>query len=179
MRNVLPILLIIASAALFVTFIDPHYQSTKGLQAQIATYDDALNKSKDLQKIRDQLLSRYNTFSSDNLDRLKLLLPDNVDNIRLVLDIDTIASHYGMAISNLKIAQSSPTGQTFTGDTQDVQSVDLTFTVSADYNNFLKFIRDLEDSLRIVDIRTIDFTVNNTKPTATNYTVTVRTYWLP
>lgn len=176
-RSVTPILLIIAAIALFFTYIDPTYSDVKTLQAEVASYDDALNKSKELQQIRDALLARYNTFSTDDLKRLELLLPDTVDNIRLVLDIDTIASRYGLVIKDLKITPSSQTQDSFTPAVDQIKSVDLSFSVVSDYSTFLTFMRDLQDSLRIVDINRIDFVVGDRG--VTTYNVTVRTYWLP
>jgi hypothetical protein len=176
-RNALPILLLLAAIALFVTYIDPTYQDTKIIKTEVASYDDALNKSKELLRIRDTLLAKYNTFSTDDLKRLELLLPDTVDNIRLVLDIDTIASKYGLTITNLNLSQSLPTDASFNPTSNEIKSVDLSFAVSSDYPTFLKFIRDLQDSLRIIDILNIGFTV--TDKTINTYNVTIRTYWLP
>ncbi len=182
-RNLItPIIMLVTSAALFWTVIDPHYQDIKTVNAEIAQYDDALNKSKELQRIRDSLLEKYNLFSPDDLKRLDLLLPDTVDNIRLILDIDTIAARYGAVIRDLSL--SAPTGpsiQSSSGD--EIRSVDLKFSISADYDTFLKFIRDLQDSLRIVDIVNLSFKAGSTEsirgPLYTQYAVTIRTYWLP
>src|SRR3989338_11599292 len=101
--SIIPMLLLVAAVGLFFTFTDPKYQEIKNIQAQIATYDTALDNSKNLLKIRDGLLLIYNSISSENLNRLELLLPDTVDNIRLVLDIDTIASRHGIIVKNLKL----------------------------------------------------------------------------
>jgi len=177
MRTIISIILLVASIGLFVLYINPVYTDIKIIQAEVASYDAALSKSKDLQRIRDALLNRYNSFSADDLTRLGLLLPDTVDNIRLVLDIDTVASHYGVVIKDLQLAQSSPIQDSFNPGNADVKSVDLSFSVSTEYATFLKFIRDLEDSLRVIDITEIDLSTSD--KLTTTYKVTVRTYWLP
>lgn len=178
-RSIFPIALLASAIGLFWTYIDPAYQDVKTIQAEVANYDDALTKSKELQRIRDDLLSRYNTFSTDDLKRLELLLPDTVDNIRLVLDIDTIASRFGVVIRDLKIsgASNNTSPDTFNPGVDQIKSVDLTFSVTADYKVFLEFMRNLQDSLRIIDVVGINFTVPE-KGLAT-YVVTIRTYWLP
>lgn len=176
-KAILPIILVGAAVLLFFTFIDPTYKKVQAVQAEVLRYDDALNKSKELQSIRDQLLAKYNTFSTDDLKRLELLLPDNVDNIRLVLDVDTVASKYGMVIKNLQFS-SAPTGDgSFSPDQNEIKSVDLSFSVSAEYEEFLSFIKDLQDSLRIIDIVEIDFSVVGS--VFNEYKVIIRTYWLP
>ena len=59
---------------------------------------------------RDTLNNKYNTFSKTDLDKLNKILPDNVDNIKLILDIQRIAQTYGMDIQNIKF-DASVTGE--------------------------------------------------------------------
>ncbi|HJL55844.1 MAG TPA: hypothetical protein QGF60_01410, partial [Candidatus Paceibacterota bacterium] len=103
-RLAFPIILILLSVGLFFGFIDPTYNEIQIILQEETRFDQALDKSKELQEVRDRLLSRYNTFSTNDLDRLTKLLPDNVDNVRLVLDIDNIASVYGIRIKNVAIS---------------------------------------------------------------------------
>lgn len=177
MKSIIPIGLLVASIALFMTFIDPMYQDVQTLKAEVQNYDDALTKSKELLTIRDTLLDRYNSFSTDDLKRLEFLLPDTVDNIRLVLDIDGVASRHGIVIKDLKLAATSQSDQSLGPVSTDIKTVDLSFTVAAEYDTFLTFIRDLQDSLRIVDITQINF--GGVEKGFTNYSITIRTYWLP
>lgn len=183
-RFLLPIILVAAAIGLFVVYTNPSYQGPEGvkaLQAQQRSYDDALDKSLELKKVRDQLLSRYNTFSAEDRDKLLSLLPDNVDNIRLVIDINNVAARHNLAVKNLSM------GDTQTGTSarntaavgssgSPVGSVDLGFSVSSDYDHFLAFLADLEHSLRILDVEKISF---HTSETGINdYSITIRTYWL-
>lgn len=68
----------------------------------MASYNEALNNSKALEAERDKLTQKYNSFDPENLSKLQKLLPDNVDNIRLILEIEKIASPYGMVLKNVK-----------------------------------------------------------------------------
>ncbi len=151
------------------------------LQAQEKSYDDALNKSQELRRVRDQLLSKFNTFSTEDKEKLLSMLPDNVDNIRLVIDINNVAARHNLAIKNLQI------GETISGKStrnsaavgasgSKVGSVDLGFTVSSDYEGFLSFLSDLEHSLRLIDVEKIGFSVSTTN--VNDYNLSIRTYWL-
>lgn len=182
MRFILPIILILASIGLFVAYIDPQYQQVKALSAQAAEYDDALTKAKELRTTRDQLLSKRNTFSQDDLTRIGRALPDNVDNIRLIIDINNIASRHALSLKSISAAQVSDSSQTRSalavGNSGDpLGSVTVNFVVGADYDTFLTFLHDLEHSLRIVDVENIEF-ASPSQGTATDYTVSLRTYWL-
>ncbi len=101
-RFILPIILITASFAIFFLFVIPFYGEISDLKAQIASYDQALSNSKALENERDKLTQKYNSITTSDLDRIKKLLPENVDNIRLILEIEKIASPFGMALRDVK-----------------------------------------------------------------------------
>jgi len=182
MRYLLPLILIAAAIGLFVVYTNPTYQvRIKALKEQQQSYDEALNKSQELKRLRDQLLSKYNTFSADNKAKLEDMLPDNVDNIRLVIDINNIAARHSLAVKSLQI------GDTTSGKTvrsaaavgasgSAIGSVELGFTVSANYDQFLSFLYDLEHSLRLIDVEKLSF--NQTLTGVNDYSLSIRTYWL-
>src|SRR5574343_1394658 len=160
-RYIIPTILLAVSVGLFVLFTNPTYKEVQGLRATVASYDEALYNAKKLQAVREQLLTKYNGFSQSDVERLKKLLPDNVDNIRLILEIQGIASNYGMQIKNVKYdakkVAGSPTDapQTATAareQSKDYGVFDMEFSTEGSYDGFVKFVRDMEQSLRIVDV---------------------------
>jgi Tfp pilus assembly protein PilO len=181
MRFFIPIILIVAAIALFVVYTNPNYQNSKLLAAQNASYDDALTKSAQLHSIRDDLLAKRNAFSNNDISRLEYILPDNVDNIRLIIDINNIALKNGLALTDVSlgdIVKNDPTaGQSTDDTTSAVGSVKVGFTVAASYVNFLSFLQDLEHSLRLIDVDKIDYQPGTNGGNGT-YQVEVETYWL-
>jgi Tfp pilus assembly protein PilO len=180
-RFITPLVLVAAAVALFALYTDPAYQSTKEVKAQVDSYDNALTKSQELKKVRDQLLSKRNALRVEDLQKLEKVLPDNVDNIRLIIDIDDIAVRRGLLLKDIKLgAISNSTAARdplAAGDSgTPVGSVTLTITVPATYEDFLTFLADLEHSLRVVDVEKISFTAGDT--TTSDYSITIRTYWL-
>ncbi len=178
----MPIILFAAAIGLFVVYTNPAYQATKALSVQAADYDDALNKSQELKAVRDQLLSKENTFSSDDTAKLQKVLPDNVDNIRLIIDINNIAARHNLSVKNVQLgdasqssAARSPAAVGASGDA--VGSVEVGFSVAASYEDMLAFLHDLEHSMRLIDIEKLTFVAGTTGP-LTDYTFTIRTYWL-
>lgn len=180
-RLFLPIILVAAAVGLFVLYTNPAYQASKALQAQVASYDEALNKSQELRAVRDQLLAKRNTFPTDAVEKLERMLPDNVDNIRLIIDINNIAARHDLALSNVALGSvGDSTGDrsaSAVGASGDaVGSVTVGFSVSATYEDFLAFLADIEHSLRIVDIEALSFGTG--AEGLPSYTFTIRTYWL-
>jgi Tfp pilus assembly protein PilO len=181
MRFITPLILIAVSVALFVFYTDDIYQAAKEVKVQVSSYDNALNKSQELKKVRDQLLSRRNAFVVEDVQKLKKVLPDNVDNIRLIIDINNIAARRGLTLKNLQIGEISDSAGARSSlavgsSGEPLGSVTLSFAVSASYENFLVFLADIEHSLRIVDVEKIAFSASS--PTVNDYSFTIRTYWL-
>lgn len=178
MKAFLPILFIVIAGGLFFGFIDPTYSRVKELRAEESEYNEALNRSRELQEVRDSLLARYNAFSQSALQRLEKMIPDHVDNVRLILDLDAMASKYGMRVRNVEIetAESRANRGQIGPEERAHESLILTFTVSGTYDTFRSYLADLERSLRLSDVVGIAFTANDTG--IYDYTVSLKTYWL-
>lgn len=189
----MPVILVAIALTLFFVFVAPVYSDLSMVRKEIAAYDEALGNSKALKAERDKLTAKYNSFSQEDLDKLQKLLPENVDNIRLILEIEQLASPYGMVLRDVKY--STDTGTVASGANgaglgrqvprKDYGTLDLEFTTTGSYGNFLGFIRDLENNLRLVDIAAIDFSseigVSLNKSISYevyDYHIKIRTYWL-
>lgn len=198
LRSLFAIILIAIAIAGFFVFANPLFSDINALKAQAVSYDQALANSKALENARDTLTQEENSISPDDLDRLEKLLPDNVDNIRLILEIEKVAQPYGMVLKDVKYdaTQIAKTGAD-AADSQVVQSGDtaamnpkdygiwnLQFTTEGTYDSFLSFLRDLESNLRIIDIANIQFQSNSGSGATPGliqsyrYQFTIKTYWL-
>ena len=180
-RLVLPFILLVAAAGLFVVYTDSRYQESKKLAAQVDSYNEALNKSQELRKTRDELLARRNTFDEEDIQKLHQILPDSVDNIRLIIDINNIAARRGLSLKDVQLGDLSGTAGAknplAVGESgSPVGSVTLGFTLGATYDDFLSFMQDLEHSMRILDIEKISFSADVS--VRSDYTFSIRTYWL-
>lgn len=177
----LPVFFLITSVGLFFTYIDGKYTDIQVLLTEQDRLDQALTKSKELQEVRNALISRYNTFSREELDRLQKLLPDHIDNVRLIIDIDNIAAAYNLEIAEFGFSNSGPVTVPIEGEPVDSTekpygSVTMDFSVTATYTDFLKFLRDLERSLRLVDVTRVQVTAGDT--VLYQFNVTILAYWL-
>lgn len=182
-RYTVSIICLIAAGTIFFVYTQPTYDSVKTVNTQVAQYDAALSKASELQQRKQTLLSQYNTFSQTDMEDLTKLLPDHVDNIRLILDIDSLATKHGMAIQNVVVssnqtqdAQTSTLGSV-TSSKQKYDSLTLKFSTQASYQTFRQFLADLETSLRIVDLISLSITHSDSSQLY-SYDVTIRTYWL-
>lgn len=185
-RSLISLLAIGAAVALFFLYTKPAYDGVESLRAENDSYDLALDKAAELQRLKQSLLSRYNSFNPADVERLNKLLPDHVDNVRLVLDLDTLAANHGLALQNVIISRAAPererNGETIGPQLNTYESLTFGFSTTGTYANFRDFIMSLEESLRVVDI--IDLSISGGGGAVAggepvySFDVTLRTYWL-
>lgn len=174
--NIISIIMVLASFGLFFVYADPTYSDIKTLSTEKADYKRALDNSKALQAERDKFLDQYNAIDAADRARLNKALPDNIDNVRLIIDIDETAKKYGMRIRNFR-AEAASESQVIGVDSGLYGTLTLSFTTTASYNTFLAFAKSLEQSLRVIDISAISFASSDTN-SLYDYNVTIKTYWL-
>jgi len=181
-----PIILIILSAGLFFTFTDAEYLKVKELRASNQQYSEAIANSKNLIKIRDGLLEQYNTIPVQDMDRVTKLLPNNIDNVRLIIDINSLTSRFGAPVRNVKLDSVQTIDKKPVLDIDDgkpYRSGTISFSLSTNYKTFIQILRELENSLRILDIESVKFSTVDTAQGKTpdntyQFDVTLRTYWM-
>lgn len=189
MKLIFPLILILASVGIFIGYTNKAYKEVSALRTEQAAYDEALLNSKKLLDVRQELVDKYNALLPEDKDRLMKLMPDNVDNIRLIIDIQKIASQYGMLPKDIHFDkdQGKTATNTITATAspeeialahKDYGTFDLDFSVTGTYANFLNFTRDLEKSLRIIDIESVSFAIGDVGTTTYKYVFKIRTYWL-
>lgn len=179
LKFITPIFLIILSGGLFFSYIDPAYKEIGNLKEKQGEYDNALTKSKELREIRSTLLGKYNTFSEEGVQRLEKLVPDGIDNVRLIMEINQMAVKNGGMIRSIDVVPDMGVGDkkgNLGPNLSGYESISIDFTVEASYDNFINFIEDLGNSLRIVDIK--NYSLNLGQGDVYKHTMSIRTYWL-
>lgn len=188
MRWLLPILLVGVGIAGYFLVTKPMYDEALVMKEEADAYATALDNSANLQKERDRLTTKYNSFAAADLERLETMLPNSVDNIQLILEIQEEASKRGIIVKNVEFEpeqfleeeETVPAGNgvavapadaeaaasrtinsrraVSAEDAADFEEFELEFSVEGSYDNFVSFMKLMERSLRLVDIRSIAFT---------------------
>lgn len=175
MKNLTPIILIIVAIGLFFWQVKPLYGVISDLRAQSAEYDGALEVASELEKLRGDLADKLRSFSPEDLDRLEKFLPSYMDNIRTVIDVNGVAAKYNIALKNIKTAEASAS----TGAAKAYSAASLSFDFSTSYTNAVNFLRDLETSLRLMDVRSLSVKPVAAGKTGYDFAITLNTYWIP
>lgn len=191
-RNVTPLILIVLAIGIYFTFTRAKIDEVKAIQIVNAQYQQALDNSERLVKKRDEILAIYNRISPEDQNRLERMIPDNVDNVRLIIDVNSVAAKHGLTLKNVKTSttkdQTDPSTRGNQAPNQapnnngnvliagGYDTVTLSFDVSGSYQSFLDFLKSMERSLRIMEISKITLKVNDAG--TYDYGLEFKTFWL-
>jgi hypothetical protein len=180
MKLATPILMIAAAIGLFFLFVNPKFAEVKALQAQGVEYDSAIQRATATVAKKDQLLTKYNSFKPEDITRLRTFLPDTIDTIQLIIDVNAIANTRQSKIESIKVTADAPGKAAIGGvaDTRKHGTAVMDFKVSMTYETFQLFLKDLEQSLRLIDVGSVGFSPNTEGGNVYDYSVSLKTYYL-
>lgn len=173
------IIMLLLAAGIFYTFTMDQYNEAMVLRATAANYSSALRDASALVELRDRLLVTYESFPETEVDRLNKMLPDNVDTVRLALDLDGMAARHGISIKSVRTTlgpANNPNAIILPEDMGVYGEATVHFSFISNHRNFMELLAELERSLRIMDVKSIRF--NATEVGLYDYEVAVETYWL-
>jgi hypothetical protein len=202
MARFFPFIAIIFSALLFFLYIKPTYSGTvHDTKQSIAGYDNALAAADRFEQKEAQLTQARVQIPPESLARLSNFLPDGVDNVQLILDMNALAARSGVTLSDFKINGESGSGGSGGGSgganapggnstpattagapggglsaNTPIDSLYFSFKGTGSYASFRTFLAGMENSLRPIDVVNLAVTVSDTG--VYTYDTTVRIYWL-
>lgn len=180
--RVLPLLSLLIAVAVFLIYVNPTWSNTiAGTKAAIAANDLALTVAGQYIAQQNQLATERSAINPSDLDRLATFLPDSVDNVGLILDLNALAAYSGLMLSNIDVTKNVPdSSAAATGALSavgsPVGSVDLSLSAVGTYEALQNFLRGAEQSRRLLDIR--DLSMKGSDTGVYNYRMTLRLYWL-
>lgn len=187
-NRLVPMLALIVAAGIFFGYARPAWTgSIATTQGEIDSYNRALASAAEYETRQDELLRAQNALPAEKLARLNNFLPDGVNNVELILDLDALAASSGVALSNFDIqsAQSNggagaagrpSAGAAIALAESPVDSLQISLTATATYDAFRAFLRGIEASERILDVTSLQVAPSTTG--VYNYSLTLRLYWL-
>lgn len=204
-KNIIATILVVLAIGIYVTFTQEKIAEVNTIRGVNAQYVQAIQNADNLVKVRDQVLRDFSAISVDDRSRLDKMIPNTTDNIRLVIDLNSVARRRGVTLRSIKASavgtvkntqpnvaivpvgasganipnlSSEGTDMISTGNipTPTLDIVNISFSVTAPYEQFIEFMRDLEANLRIMDMSHLTIAVSDTG--TYDFGVQLSTYWL-
>lgn len=185
MTRVLPLIALFAAVGIFFLYISPTWTgSIAETKAAIASDDTALAAANDYAKQQNVLASARNAIDPGDLARLTKFLPDSVDNVGTILDLNALAARSGFSLSNIDVVSGAAAAASDKSSMQQglptgvspIGSVDLTLSAVGTYSALQSFLVGVERSARFLHIR--DLVVRGSETGVYNYQMGIRLYWL-
>lgn len=181
MQRLFPAVLIVIAVGIFFTYTSPTFSGpVAASQSKIKSYNSALEAADAFKDREAELQIERAAIAPDKLARLEAFLPDSVNNIQLILDLDALAARSGVRLSNFNIEDTgtpgAPEGELALESTNPVGSIEITVTAVGSYNAFSTFLEAAEKSLRMLDV--VALSVKGAETGVYSYDVTFRIYWL-
>lgn len=181
--RVLPLLALFLSVGIFFAYVNPTWSgSVATTKSAIALDDQALAAASEYAAQQNALASQRDAIDPTNLARLTEFLPDSVDNVGLILDLNALAARSGLTLSNIDVAAGGATGKNTTtaglpaAGESPVGSVNLSLSAVGTFTALQTFLDGIERSERLLDVQ--DIVVKGSDTGVYTYQMTLRLYWL-
>lgn len=191
--RITPIFSILVALAVTIVYTRPLWNGPiSDLSDRIDSYDAALVAADRYAQKEAELTQARAAIPPESLARLEAFLPDGVDNVQLILDLDALAARSGVTLSDFDIKGEEgtegaeggatpapsplPSASGVLSDSSPIDSVELTMSATGSYTSFRRFLTGIEQSLRPMDV--VSLSVDQSDTGVYTYDLTVRIYWL-
>lgn len=180
-NNLFPTLALILAAGIFFMYILPTWNGVIAATKEAIRADDkALAAAITYATQQNQLAEARNAIDPADLSRLTKFLPSSVDNVGLILDLNALAARSGLALSNIDVLADPVTAKTggagASTAADPVGSVSLTLSAVGTYSALQAFLRGVELSQRLLDVK--ELAVKGSDTGVYTYQMKLALYWL-
>lgn len=177
--------LIIISVAIYFVIISPIYFGGGSLYSvspdeSIVSMREFKNKiGSSLKELNDgklniaKLDSEYGSLDKDTQDKLNTMIPNDVDPIRLVSEINKIVTGVGLTAENISYSK-EPEDKNLPG----IGIYSISFSTKSSYSNLKNLIDKLEKSRRIFSIQSVSFASGTNINDPMNVNIKMNTYYI-
>lgn len=183
MNRVLPLVALSAAVGIFFAYVNPTWsRQIAAAKDAIALDDSALAAAEEYAARQNELAAERANIDPESLERITTLLPDSVDNVGLILDVNALAARSGISLANIDVAtadggaKSGAQGALPVITANPIGSINLSLTALGTFSSFQTFMSGIERSARLLDIQ--DIVVKGSDTGVYTYQITLRLYWL-
>ncbi len=162
-----PIISILLAIGIFIYFSNPMFADIKEIQTETNEYKEAVEKATEFNNVLQGLLVEANSLSSLELERLEMLVPDKIDEVRLLVDLKAMAENQDMLFGNIEVSEpvsniyiDSSESSRISVSSDDFSSLEISFELIGTYEQLKAMLADVERSLVFMEILKFNFTIS-------------------
>jgi Tfp pilus assembly protein PilO len=158
MKQLTPFIIVALCFGMYFLYISPLWTEVSDLQSKKTNYDNVLSKIDELKAERDGALNAYASISPDDLAKLEKIVPQSFDSVKFLNDMGVASSRYGLSMdtfdSNASRVEEERTVNSQPNGGFKTNSVNI--RVMGTLPQFINFLKELESSLKIIDVTTLN-----------------------
>ncbi len=180
-NNIIPTLALIVAAGIFFFYVNPTWSgSITTMKSSIASDNKALAAAITYATQQNELAAARNAIDPADLARLATFLPSSVDNVGLILDLNALAARSGLALSSIDVMKNTVVTKSNNNGAlalnNPVGSVNLALSAVGTYTALQTFLRGVETSQRLLDVR--ELVAKGSDTGVYTYQMKITLYWL-
>ena len=141
----------------YFVYIKPLSVEVRAKIAEKNSYTQVLNRVNEIKVKRDAIFAEYDSISLEEIDRLNKVVPAKINSVALLNDLSVIGARHNVSIKDFKVTDSENTNRDVVGSeiAGSYRTTSMHITLLGQYEDFLKFLGDIERSLSLIDVVTL------------------------
>lgn len=190
-KLIFSVVLLIGSFGVFYYFINPIYAGITIKKETQAKYQEALKNADQIQERINTLQKAYDSYTEEQRNWVKKMLPDQFDEMEFVYELNQIAKKSGMLVEKISLkgkegyGPEKDLGAIATQKLKEtslpgIQEVGATFFLKGTYEELTDFLGRLETNLRVLDVNEINIATETSSENESlyQYKIMLDTYWI-
>lgn len=184
MKNIIPIILILVFVGILFLLDLPAYNKVAFLRDEVKRHKELLKEKEELLIKVDQLKQVYNS-RKDEIDKVYYTLPSGKDIPNLIVQFEALVSENGLILEKLNFLEDKVIAKAGldedeideTRAPEEYKSLGVSLSVSGTYESFKSFLEALELNVRLMDIKSINFSSQKEEGSIFTFNIELKTYY--
>lgn len=169
---------LLISCALLYAFAYPFWTEVTMKMEEKTKYQKTIDDVNALNQKKDQILAQIKNISDEDRERIDTFMPSSLDFVKLTSDINEVGSKYGIKIDKVSSVEKDKSVGNSINEAEPPKTYNtasISFSFNSSYPNFIKFVNDLEKSLRMLDVKSV--IISPTTGSSYDFKLDMDTYW--
>ena len=174
MRLLIAVVLAGAGVLLLRAYVQPELLEVERIRAEQHVVEETISQAREVIRLRDTLLARYNSISAADIEKIRKFLPAGSALSNFLIEVDTLVQDADIemkdiAFTELAISESA--------DELGLQTLEVTLDIEGTYEDFRDLLSLVERNLRLIDVVGISLQPSEENNSLMNFTLTLNTYY--
>lgn len=157
MKAFTPFIIMGLSVGMYFMYISPIISDIQLERVKKDEYTSILDKVKELKVKREAITAKYTQIGEEDLAALNKIVPNKFDPVVFSNNVNAIAVRNHILLKNIKTnaAKTADRGVSPDAGGEKYNTMISNITVTGKYEDFVKFLEDMESNLQLINVMTL------------------------